>query len=206
VHCAIVHLEDDVMKRLTGTILVLLALAGTAWGQNPEKDPNSLPPPVPPQTPLAPTAAVPPGDVDLSVGDKAPDFQLDGSLGSPVRLADLKGHWSVLVFDEIRTKLGRLKAVDDSIRVLGARQYGICPDGAGALKTWAGREGVAFPLLSDPTGDVSRLFGMYDEGNEVIQSGLVLVDPQGVIRATFEGPSLHPDDVLRLVKHTIVGS
>ena len=194
------------MKRLTSAILMLLALAGAAWGQDPEKHPMMLPSPNPPQAPLAPTAAVPPGDVEISVGDRMPDFQLDGSLGQPVRLADLKGHWAVLVFDETRTKLGRLRAVDDSIRALGTQLYGICPDGAGGLKTYARREGVAFPLLSDPTREVSRLFGMYDENNGIIQSGLVLVDPQGVIRAVFQGPSLHPDDVLQLVRHTIARS
>ena len=194
------------MERLAGTVLMLIALAGAAWAQDPEKPRVGTPRSEVAQTPLIPRAAVPTGELEVSVGDKAPDFQLEGSLGSPVRLVDLKGHWSVLVFDELRTRLGRLAAVDDSIRALGARQYGICPDGIGALKTYAGREGLPFPLLSDPTGQVSRRFGLYDETNEVVQSGLVLVDPQGTIRASFEGPSLHPDDVLRLARHTIAGS
>jgi peroxiredoxin Q/BCP len=194
------------MRRGAVVMVMLMILASAAWGQDPEKHPVVLPSPNLPQPPLVPTAAASSEYVELQVGDRAPDFQLDGSLGRPVRLADLKGHWAVLVFDETRTKLGRLSAVDDSIRALGARLYGICPDRVGALKTFAGREGVACPLLADPTREVSKLFGMYDDAGGTVQSGLLLVDPQGVIRGVFQGPSLHPDDVLQLVRHTVAGS
>jgi peroxiredoxin Q/BCP len=149
---------------------------------------------------------VPTSNAELRTGDKAPDFRLDSSLGSLLRLADLKGHWSVLVFDENRAKLVPLGAVGDSIRALGVRPYGVCPDGAPALKALAARGGIDFPLLSDPTREVSQIFGMYDDGNQAIQPGLVIIDAQGVVRMVLQGPSLDADDVLQMVKHVLQGN
>ena len=191
------------MRRFTVVVLMLTALGGAAWGQDPEKKPLPPSPPEPVAMPLTPTAAVSAPDKDLMPGDKAPEFQLDSSLGGTVRLADLKGHWSVLVFEETRTKLAPLGVLGDSIRALGVRPYGICPDGVSALKALASREKIDFPLLSDPTREISQLFGMFDDDNQAIQSGLVIVDAQGVIRMLLQGPSLHADDVFQMVKHVV---
>lgn len=194
------------MRRTAVVMVMLVALVGAAWGQDPEKHPSVPPLLEPARVPLAPNGAVPATSADLTPGDRAPDFQLDSSQGGVVRGADLKGHWAILVFDESRAKLAPLRAVGDSIRALGARPFGICRDGIGALKTFAERQKIGFPLLSDPTGEISQLFGMYDGADQTIQSGLVIVDAQGVVRMVVQGPSLHADDVLQLVKHTLKGA
>lgn len=194
------------MRRSGVVMVMLVALISVAWGQDLEKQPQMPSPPDPARVPVAPTGAVPATDADLTPGDKAPDFQLDSSLGGTVRLADLKGHWSVLVFDESRTKLAPLGVVEDSMRALGVRPFGVCRDGIGALKAFAEREKIGFPLLSDPTGEISQLFGMYDDAGRAIQSGLVIVDAQGVVRMVIQGPSLHADDVLQMVKHVLRGA
>jgi len=194
------------MRRSAVVMVMLLALVGSAWGQVPDKQPPMPLQPEPVRVPLAPTAALSATDVDLRSGDQAPDFQLDSSLGGVVRRADLKGRWFVLVFDERRTKLAPLGAVEDSIRALGVQAMGVCPDGVGALKTFAAREKIAFPLLSDPTREISQLFGMYDDGHRAIQSGLVIVDTKGIVRMVLQGPSLHADDVLQMVKHVVRGA
>lgn len=194
------------MRRFSVIMVVLMTLGSAAWGQDPEKKPMPPPPPEPAALPLTPTGTVPASNAELRPGDKAPDFRLDSSLGGTVRLADLKGHWSVLVFDESRTKLAPLGAVGDSIRALGVRPYGVCPDGVSALKSFALRDRIDFPLLSDPTREISQLFGMYDEGNQAIQAGIVIVDAQGVVRMLLQGPSLHADDVLQMVTHVLRGT
>jgi peroxiredoxin len=194
------------MRRFTMIMLMLMTLGSAAWGQDPEKKP--MPPPQPDAAgiPLTPTGTVSASNADLRLGDKAPDFRLDSSLGGAVKLADLKGHWSVLVFDESRTRLAPLGAIADSIRALGIRLYGVCPDGVSALKTLALRDKIDFPLLSDPTREISQLFDMYDEDNQAIQPGIVIVDAQGVVRMMLRGPSLHADDLLQLVKHVLQGA
>jgi peroxiredoxin len=194
------------MKRSGFVIVMLMAFVGATWAQDLEKRPSVTSQPEPARVPLTPTGTVPGADADLTPGDKAPDFQLDSSRGGTVRLADLKGHWAVLVFDESRSRLAPLAAVQDSIRALGAQPFGVCQDGVGALKTFAEREKIGFPLLSDLTGEISQLFGMYDDASRAIQAGLVIVDAQGVIRMIIQGPSLHADDVLQMVGHVIRGT
>ena len=187
-------------------MVILMTLVSAAWGQDPEKKPTLPPQPDAAGLPLTPTGTVPASNADLRPGDKAPEFRLSTSLGGTVRLADLKGHWSVLVFDESRTKMVPLEAVADSIRALGVRPYGVCPDGVSALKTLAFRNKIDFPLLSDPTREISQLFGMYDDDNRAIQSGIVFVDAQGVVRMMLQGPSLDADDLLQMVKHVLQGA
>jgi len=194
------------MRRFTVIMVMLVTLVGAAWGQDPQKKPMPPPPPDPAELPLAPAGTVPASNADLRPGDKAPDFRLDSSLGGTVRLADLKGHWSVLLFDEIRMKLAPLGAAGDSIRALGVRPYGVCPDGVSALKSFASRDRIDFPLLSDPTREISQLFGMYDDGNQTIQSGLVIVDAHGIVRMELQGSLLHADEVLQILKHVLQGA
>jgi len=184
---------------------MMLVAAGTARGQVPEQKPLKTLQTDAARAPLAPNAVAPSDVVDVTPGDRAPDFQLDSSLGGTVRRADLLGHWSVLVFDESRARLGGVGAVGDSLRDLGVRPYGVCRDGVGALRTYCEREHVAFPLLSDPTGQISQLFGMYDGGRQAVRSGLVIVDARGMIRMVIQGPALDADDVLRMVRHTTLG-
>ena len=194
------------MTRFAVAILMLMTFVGAGRAQDLEKLPQGTSRPEPTRPPLAPTGAVPSTDVDLIPGDRAPEFRLDSSLGGSVRLADLKGRWAVMVFDESRAKLAPLAAVEDSIRSLGATALGVCPDGIGALRSFAEREKIGFPLLSDPTREISQLFGMYDDENQAIQSGLVIVDPQGLVRMVIQGPSLHADDVLQMARHVLRGA
>jgi peroxiredoxin len=193
--------------RLSAVVMaMLLLLVGAAWGQDPERQPRVPSQPDPAPLPLTSTGAVRVANADLKPGDKVPGFRLDSSLGGVVRLADLQGHWSVLWFDESRTKLAPLGAVEDSLRALGVEVLGVCPDGVGALKAFAEREKIHFRLLSDPTREISQIFGMYDDGNQVIQPGLVIVDTHGIVRLMLQGPSPHADDLLQMVNHVLRGT
>jgi peroxiredoxin Q/BCP len=196
------------MRRVTFALLLCMALGGVARAQDlPGKKPGTDPDL---QTPSSTAVQEPEADLSdadaAAVGGGAPGFVLDGSQGHPVRLADLKGHWVVLVFDDDRAKLARLQSIAGRVDTLGASLYGVSPDGVGALQELAAREKLSFTLLSDPTGDVSQIYGMFDSESGDPLPGLVLLDPKGVVRALWTGVSLHPDVVLQLVRHTIVGA
>jgi peroxiredoxin len=195
----------EIVRRSALVTVMLLTLAGAAWGQDPEKRPATPARPEPAGPPLTPTGTWSPGNLELGPGDKVPAFQLGSSLGGTVGQADLKGHWSVLLFEENRMNLASLRATADSMRALGAQPYGVCPDGVPALRTLAERERIGFPLLSDLTREISQLFGMYDDRNQAIQPGIVIVDARGIVRMTLQGPSLHADEVLQMVKHVVRG-
>jgi peroxiredoxin len=185
-----------------------MTLASVVWAQDlPGKKPDTGPDlTTPSDTELQepePTLS----DADAAVvGGGAPGFVLDGSQGRPVKLGDLKGKWVVLVFDEDRAKLATLQTIADDVAKLGASLLGVCPDGAGALKALAAHDKLSFALLSDPTGDVAQLYGMYDGQAGTPLPGLVLVDPKGVVRALWSGPSLHAEDVLQIARHSIAGA
>jgi peroxiredoxin len=204
------------MRWMTFAVLLLLVLPSVSWAQDPNPYPTSVPGPEknpsapqpvrPSPLPLEPAGVESAIDSEVAIGDQAPDFVLDGSQGRPVHLADLKGQWAVMVFTETRTTLAPLKGIDGELVKLGARLYGICKDGVPALKSYAEREQLPFLLLSDLTGQISQIYGMYDTEHDTIQTGFVLVDPQGVVRMAILGPSLHADEVLQLVKHTVIGA
>ncbi len=189
-------------------LLLALALAGSGAAQdyNPPLNHTKTPDRPDPPVTTAPQGTVPEEVVDLTPGDRAPDFQLDSSLGTPVRLADLRGHWSVLVFDDDGAGISAMGALDDSVKALGASVYGVCREGPAALRSRAERGGIRFPLLADLTGQVSELFGMYDDDDLAIQPGLVILDAKGVVRMVVQGPSLHSADVLQMARHTIRGA
>ena len=41
--------------------------------------------------------------------------------------------------------------------------------------------GVPFPMLSDPGGEIGKVYGVYDEGAGVDIRGRFLIDPDGII-------------------------
>ncbi len=43
--------------------------------------------------------------------------------------------------------------------------------------------GVKFPMLSDPGGNIGRLYNVYDEEGKVDIRGRFIIDPDGIVRA-----------------------
>jgi len=199
------------MKHVAVVVLGLLVLAGSAWAQN-EKDLDDKRPGKPSERPPAAerTALEPRGEAEdgprLWVGEKAPDFELEGSAGRPVRLSTLGGRWVLLVFDESLANLADLRVIQTALDTLGVRPCGICRDDGATLARFARNEGLRYLLLSDATGEVSQLYGMYDDDNEAIIPGIVLLDPKGVVRAVLLGQSLHAAEILQLARHSISGA
>jgi peroxiredoxin Q/BCP len=140
----------------------------------------------------------------------APAFDLQGvrpdSKGEaqPVQLsgADFAGQWLVLYFYprdftsgctlEARGFQRDLKAY----RQAGAMVVGVSADDGESHAAFCGSEGLAFPLLSDPGGKVSRSYGSWIAPYS--QRHTFLIDPAGILRARWSGvnPSRHSAEVL----------
>ena len=58
---------------------------------------------------------------------------------------------------------------------------------------------VTYPLLSDRTGEVSRLYGVYSYQNGTSYRATFLIDPKGVIRHY----AAYPDEVGREMKEVL---
>ncbi len=112
----------------------------------------------------------------LSVGDPAPEFTLPDADGTDVSLASLRGKNVIVYFYPAAMTPGCTKqACDfrdslDSLQAQGYAVLGVSPDKPAKLAKFRERDGVTFPLLSDPDKDgsdgVRRLRGEDDVRQE----------------------------------------
>jgi len=125
--------------------------------------------------------------VRLSPGDPAPDFALPDADGNVVSLASLRsgGNKVVVYFYPAALTPGCTKQAcgfRDSLADWSAAGYsvvGISPDKPEKLARFREAEGLAFPLLSDPSREVLEAYGAY--GKKLLYGKEVT----GVIRSTF---------------------
>ena len=76
------------------------------------------------------------------------------------------------------------------LQKLGVQVLSMSTDSRFSHKIWQEEElskmvegGVPFPLLSDQTGEIGKLYGVYDEAAGVDIRGRFLIDPDGIIQA-----------------------
>ena len=121
----------------------------------------------------------------LAPGDPAPDFTLPDADGHPVSLSSYRGQRVIVYFYPAAMTPGCTKeACDfrDSLAELngqGIAVLGISPDQPAKLARFRDKEGLTFPLLSDPDRAVLEAYGAY---GEKMLYGKTTV---GVIRSTF---------------------
>jgi peroxiredoxin len=194
------------MRRSLFAVVMLLALAGATRADETSKTRRPVTSPAAQQDPVSPAPQENRIQSQVYVGEQAPGFELDGSQGRPVRLAHLKGYWILLVFADRRTDLTPLKEIEPDLRRLGVKPYGICADKAHVLKTYAEREQLPVTLLSDVTGEISQLYGLYDTRMRQVRPGFVLINRQGVVRVALLGQQLPLAEMMALVKSSVTGS
>jgi peroxiredoxin Q/BCP len=121
----------------------------------------------------------------LEPGDVAPEFELQDADGTPVTLASMRGKRVILYFYPAAMTPGCTKESVDfqgslaELEPAGVTVVGISPDKPAKLAKFREKEGLTFPLLSDPDTEVLKAYGAYGEKKLY---GKVVV---GVIRSTF---------------------
>jgi peroxiredoxin Q/BCP len=124
-------------------------------------------------------------DKPLAPGDPAPDFTLPDADGNEVTLSALRGQRVIVYFYPAAMTPGCTKEACDfrdagaDLSGAGVTVLGISPDPPAKLAKFRDKEGLTFPLLSDPGRDVLRAYGAYGEKT---MYGKTTV---GVIRSTF---------------------
>jgi thioredoxin-dependent peroxiredoxin len=113
--------------------------------------------------------------VELKVGDPAPAFKLEASDGKTYSLADFKGKqpivlaWFPKAFTQGCTiECKSLAEHGDLIKKYNARYFMISVDpleGEKGNKAFAQEHKADFPLLSDPTMDVAKAYGVLNARN-----------------------------------------
>lgn len=124
-------------------------------------------------------------DTRLAPGQPAPDFSLTSDRGETVSLADFRGRRVLVYFYPAAMTPGctkeacdfrdNLATFDDAdVAVLG-----ISPDKPEKLAKFRDKEGLTFPLLSDPDKGVMQAWGAWGEKTMYGKT------TTGVIRSTF---------------------
>jgi thioredoxin-dependent peroxiredoxin len=121
----------------------------------------------------------------LAPGDQAPDFTLPDADGNQVSLSSLRGQRVIIYFYPAAMTPGCTKQACDfrdskaDLSDAGFAVLGISPDSPAKLAKFRDRDGLTFPLLSDPDRRVLQAYGAY---GEKMMYGKKSV---GVIRSTF---------------------
>jgi peroxiredoxin (alkyl hydroperoxide reductase subunit C) len=138
---------------------------------------------------------------DPAVGDFG-KFSLAGAQAS--------GRWTILVFYPADftfvcpTELADLAEKHAALAGLGAEVVGVSTDTKFSHLAWLGTEkllaGVKYTLAADPTGKVSKLFGVYDEGSGLALRGTFIINPAGLLvssEVNFYNVGRNADELLR---------
>jgi peroxiredoxin Q/BCP len=126
-------------------------------------------------------------DDRLAPGDLAPDFTLPDADGNMVSLSALRseGRQVIIYFYPAAMTPGCTKQACDfrdsrsDLAGAGFTVVGISPDAPAKLAKFRDKEGLTFPLLSDPSREVLKAYGAF---GQKMMYGKTTV---GVIRSTF---------------------
>ena len=124
-------------------------------------------------------------DKRLAAGDPAPDFTLADADGNQVSLSSLRGQRVIIYFYPAAMTPGCTKQACDfrdsksDLSDAGFTVLGISPDSPAKLARFRDKEGLTFPLLSDPDRSVLQAYGAYGEKMLYGKKSV------GVIRSTF---------------------
>jgi peroxiredoxin (alkyl hydroperoxide reductase subunit C) len=133
----------------------------------------------------------------IAPGTPAPAFALPDQDGKIVRLEDLRGQTTVLVFYPLdfspvcTDQLNVYHEVLGELEARGVRLYGVSVDSAFSHKAFRQHLGISIPLLADfhPKGEVSRAYGVYNEDRGHGQRALVMIGPDLVVQWSYLSPS-----------------
>lgn len=137
----------------------------------------------------------------ISVGEKAPNFNLPNTKKEIVSLEAQRGKTVVLAFypaaftgvctKEMCTFRDSLAAFEG----MNATVFGISVDAPFANAAFAEKNGLTFPLLSDYRREAVRAYGVaLDdfaglEGYTAAKRAAFVIDPEGVVRYAWVGPN-----------------
>ncbi len=147
------------------------------------------------------------------INSKLPDFKLQAYVGDDFKTVtqnDLKGKWSIFFFYPADftfvcpTELGDMADKYSAFQKMGVEVYSVSTDTHFTHKAWHDTsetiKKIKYPMLADPTGNLSRAFGVYIEEEGLAYRGTFLVNPEGQIKlaeVNDNGIGRNADELLR---------
>ncbi len=137
----------------------------------------------------------------VEVGEKAPDFELDGSDGRTHTLSEFEGRYLILYFypkDDTPGCTIEARGFSDSIdkiRKMGAEVVGISKDDAESHEKFCSKYSLKILLLSDPGTETIKRYGAWGDrgifGMGTLRKTFV-IDRDGKIVRIY--PKVQPQD------------
>ena len=150
------------------------------------------------------------------INSKIPDFKVQAYHNDKfvtVSQNDLKGKWSIFFFYPADftfvcpTELGDMADKYAQFKELGVEVYSVSTDTHFTHKAWHDASDtikkIQFPMLADPTGHLSRAFGVHIEEDGLAYRGTFLVNPEGKIKlaeVNDNGIGRNADELFRKVQ------
>ncbi len=142
----------------------------------------------------------------VKVGDLAPDFELVDTQRKPIRLSSLRGKKVVLAFYPgaftrvCQKELCTFRDMMANFNELDAEVLGISVDSPFANAAFAAANNLQFPLLSDYTRSVAKMYGGVHEdflglkGFAVAKRAVYVIDKGGKVQYAWvsEDPGQEP--------------
>lgn len=148
----------------------------------------------------------------IQINQKVPDFSAKAYHNdeeTAVHLSDFKNKWVVMIFYPADftfvcpTELEEAADHYDEFKKIGAEVLAISTDKVETHKAWhdvsPAIAKVKYPMLADPTGALSRMFGVYNEEEGMALRGTFIIDPKGMLK-TIE---INNNDIGRSTKELL---
>lgn len=150
----------------------------------------------------------------MHIGAKLPDMKLTAYHPKKddfvdIETSGLHGKWSVFMFYPADftfvcpTELEEMAELYEEIVKEDAEVFSVSTDTTFAHKAWHDSspaiKKVQFPMIGDPTGELSLLFNVYIHKEGLALRGTFIVDPDGILR-TME---IHDNSIGRSAKETL---
>jgi peroxiredoxin len=148
----------------------------------------------------------------ININEVVPDFELEAFQNNDIRkikFSDYKGKWVVLIFYPADftfvcpTELEDAQNYYEDVKKLGGEIMSISTDTAFVHKAWHDNSPainkIEYPMLADPTGKISRMFGTYIENEGLSLRGTFIIDPDGILKTV----EIHDNSIGRSAKEML---
>lgn len=151
----------------------------------------------------------------LSIGERAPDFEMVGMDGEAVTLDGCLGAKGAVLFfypkdmtSGCTKEACEFRDLNAAFKKLGVKVFGVSPDPIAQHRKFIEKHELTFPLLSDESKKALKAFGvwqtkeMYGRSYMGVVRTTVVLDARGRVAQVFENvrPAGHAAEVLEWVK------
>lgn len=150
------------------------------------------------------------------INSKVPEFKVQAYHNDNFKAVsdkDLMGKWSVFFFYPADftfvcpTELGDMADKYSEFQKMGVEVYSVSTDTHFTHKAWHDTsetiKKIKYPMLADPTGHLSRAFGVYIDNEGLAYRGTFVVNPEGQIKIAEihdNGIGRNAEELLRKVQ------